>query len=45
LALAHHRGRGKTAVEIAHLYGVSTSLCEWRLRMTGVNLQIQRSRG
>lgn len=44
-ALVHHRSRGQTAVDIAALYGVSTSLCEWRLRMTGVDIQVRRARG
>jgi Zn-dependent peptidase ImmA (M78 family) len=34
----------KTAGEIAAYYGVSTALCEWRLRMTGVDVQMRRSR-
>ena len=44
-ALVHHRSRGVTAADIADLYGVSGSLCEWRLRMTGVEIQVLRSRG
>lgn len=41
-ALWHHRSRSKTAAEIAELYGVSPALCEWRLRMTGVDIQLKR---
>lgn len=44
-ALVHHRSRGETAADIADLYGVSAALCEWRLRMTGVEIQVRRSRG
>jgi hypothetical protein len=29
--------------EIANRYGVSEALCEWRLRMTGVDVQMQRA--
>jgi Zn-dependent peptidase ImmA (M78 family) len=29
--------------EIATHYGVSESLCEWRLRMTGVDVQMRRA--
>jgi Zn-dependent peptidase ImmA (M78 family) len=44
-ALVHHRSRGETAADIADLYGVIASLCEWRLRMTGVDIQVRRARG
>ncbi len=44
-ALTHHRGRRKTVGDIANLYGVSEQLCEWRLRMTGVDIQLRRSHG
>ena len=43
-ALVHYRSRGKTVSEIANYYGVSESLCEWRLRMTGVEVQLRRAR-
>lgn len=43
-ALMHHRARGNSLPEIAMHYGVSEALCEWRLRMTGVDLQLRRSR-
>jgi hypothetical protein len=38
LRSAHH-----SASEIANRYGVSEALCEWRLRMTGVDIQMRRS--
>ena len=44
-ALAHHRARRSTISEIAELYGVSEKLCEWRLRMTGVDIQLRRTFG
>ena len=44
-ALVHHRSRGETAADIADRYGVSASLCEWRLRMTGVEIQVRRALG
>jgi len=42
-ALVHLRGRGKSAQDIAMHFGVSPALCEWRLRMTGVELQLRRT--
>jgi Zn-dependent peptidase ImmA (M78 family) len=42
-ALVHLRMRNKTTGEIAEHFGVSTALCEWRLRMTGVDVQMRRS--
>jgi hypothetical protein len=30
------------ASKIAEHYGVSPALCEWRLRMTGVEVQLRR---
>lgn len=41
-ALWHHRSQAKSAVEIAKFFGVSPALCEWRLRMTGVDIQLRR---
>jgi len=32
-----------SAADIANHFGVSTALCEWRLRMTGVEMQMQRA--
>lgn len=37
------RRQQKTVSEIATFYGVSNQLCEWRLRMTGVDTQIRRA--
>jgi len=44
-ALAHHRARRSTISEIAELYGLSEKLCEWRLRTTGVDIQLRRAYG
>jgi Zn-dependent peptidase ImmA (M78 family) len=41
--LVHWRSRQRSAADIAELFGVSTALCEWRLRMTGVDVQMRRS--
>jgi len=37
------RSGRKTAAEIAAYYGVSEPLCQWRLRMTGVETQMRRA--
>jgi Zn-dependent peptidase ImmA (M78 family) len=37
------RSVSKSTAEIATHYGVSESLCEWRLRMTGVDVQMRRA--
>jgi Zn-dependent peptidase ImmA (M78 family) len=42
-ALMHFRAMHQTIADIAKHYGVSESLCEWRLRMTGVDIQIRRT--
>lgn len=42
--LIQMRARGDSVTQIATHYGVSESLCEWRLRMTGVDVQIRRAR-
>jgi Zn-dependent peptidase ImmA (M78 family) len=42
-ALRYLRGLGQSADDIAHHFGVSKQLCEWRLRMTGVDVQLRRS--
>jgi Zn-dependent peptidase ImmA (M78 family) len=44
-ALHYFRGRGQTSEQIARHYGVSQQLCEWRLRMTGIEIQIRRAGG
>jgi Zn-dependent peptidase ImmA (M78 family) len=41
-ALVLHRSRGRGAPEIAAHFCVSEQLTEWRLRMTGVDLQLRR---
>ena len=43
-ALHHYRVLGWNASQICELYCVSLQLCEWRLRMTGVDTQIGRTR-
>lgn len=43
-AMLHHRSQGCSVDDLSKIYGVSTVLCEWRLRMTGVDVQIGRSR-
>jgi len=42
-AIVVHRSRGRSATDIAAHFGVSEQLTEWRLRMTGVDLQIRRA--
>jgi Zn-dependent peptidase ImmA (M78 family) len=37
------RSRGITAADIAIQFGVSKALCEYRLRMTGVDIQMRRA--
>jgi Zn-dependent peptidase ImmA (M78 family) len=37
------RSAGKTAEEIAAQFGVSKALCEYRLRLTGVDIQMRRA--
>lgn len=41
--LVRLRAQRKSADEIANHFGVSRSLTEWRLRMTGVDIQMRRS--
>lgn len=41
-ALIHHRAQNRTVEAIAEHFGVSRALCEWRLRMTGVDVQLRR---
>ena len=41
--LVRFRAARKSTGEIATHYGVSESLCEWRLRMTGVDVQMRRA--
>jgi Zn-dependent peptidase ImmA (M78 family) len=42
--LVEMRARSDSVTQIAAYYGVSESLCAWRLRMTGVDVQIRRGR-
>lgn len=43
-ALLSARSAGKTPEQICEQYGVSKELCQWRLRMTGVETQMQHRR-
>jgi Zn-dependent peptidase ImmA (M78 family) len=43
-ALAAARRRQRTTAQIAQQYRVSEKLCEWRIRMTGVDVQMYRAR-
>lgn len=43
-ALMIRRRRGESAAAIALEFGTSEQLCEWRLRMTGVDAQLKRMR-
>jgi Zn-dependent peptidase ImmA (M78 family) len=43
-ALVEMRSRHASVAEIASHFGVSEALCAWRLRMTGVDLQMRRAR-
>lgn len=42
-SLVIHRARGRSSADIAAHFGVSEPLTEWRLRMTGVDLQLRRA--
>ena len=42
--LVRMRAARNSTAEIAAHYGVSEPLCEWRLRMTGVDVQLRRAR-
>lgn len=44
VGLVHFRKRNEQVSEIAKFYGVSEQLCEWRLRTTGVDIQIRRAK-
>ena len=43
-ALLAARSAGKAPEQICREYGVSSELCTWRLRMTGIEAQIQHRR-
>jgi Zn-dependent peptidase ImmA (M78 family) len=40
--LIGRRRRGDAVADIAAAFGTSEQLCEWRLRMTGVDVQLKR---
>jgi Zn-dependent peptidase ImmA (M78 family) len=42
-ALMAQRRRGETISAIAEAFGTSDQLCEWRVRMTGVDVQLRRA--
>jgi Zn-dependent peptidase ImmA (M78 family) len=42
-ALVQARRRGDSVADIAAAFGTSEQLCEWRLRMTGVEIQLKRA--
>ena len=44
-ALIARRRSGETIGDIATVFGTSEQLCEWRLRMTGVDVQLRRAAG
>jgi Zn-dependent peptidase ImmA (M78 family) len=41
--LIRSRRRGEAITDIAATFGTSDQLCEWRLRMTGVDVQLKRA--
>jgi Zn-dependent peptidase ImmA (M78 family) len=43
--LLERRRAGASAEQIAEEFGVSSELCLWRLRMTGVEAQLRRAHG
>lgn len=43
-ALVEHRRRGLSVEQIARHHAVSRQMCEWRVRMTGVDLQLRRAK-
>jgi Zn-dependent peptidase ImmA (M78 family) len=44
-ALLKQRRQGRSIPQIAAAFGTSEQLCEWRVRMTGVDLQLKRAAG
>ena len=42
-ALVRMHAQRRSVEQIASFFGVSTALCEWRLRMTGVDFQVGRT--
>lgn len=43
-ALKHYREKGWSAAKIVAHYGVSQDMYNWRIRMTGVDVQMRRAR-
>jgi Zn-dependent peptidase ImmA (M78 family) len=43
-ALKHYREKGWPPAKIAAHFGVSSQMYEWRIRMTGVEIQMRRAR-
>ena len=43
-ALKHYREKGWPPAKIAAHFGVSSQMYEWRIRMTGVEVQMRRAR-
>ncbi|RYG86927.1 MAG: ImmA/IrrE family metallo-endopeptidase [Alphaproteobacteria bacterium] len=43
-AMCHYRKLGWTSGQLCGHFGVSSQLCDWRLRMTGVDIQMRRSK-
>lgn len=41
--LIQMRSAHRSSADLANYYGVSEALCEWRLRMTGVDVQLRRA--
>lgn len=39
-AILFHRAAGKSVLQLAQMYGVSTELCTWRCRMSGVEKRL-----
>jgi len=42
--LKYYRELGMSSTQIAKRFGVSNQLCEWRIRMTGVDVQMRRAK-
>ena len=43
-ALKHYRGKNWSPARIMALFGVSQDMYNWRIRMTGVEVQMRRAR-
>lgn len=42
-ALKHYRQLGMSVAQIGKRFGASIQMCEWRIRMTGVDVQMRRA--